>query len=45
MYMAGRCELDRDDKSDVFLYWKAYADDMPPRTGEVYLGNLLRLYG
>jgi hypothetical protein len=40
----GDKKLDRDDKSDVFLYWKAYADDMPPRIGEVYLGDISRLY-
>ncbi len=40
----GDVKLDRDDKSEVFLYWKAYADDMPPRTGEVYLGDISKLY-
>ena len=41
----GSPQLDRNDKSEVFLYWKAYADDMPPRIGEMYLGDIPRLYG
>lgn len=40
----GSTYLDRDNKSEVFIYWKAYADDMPPRTGEVYLGDIPRIY-
>ncbi|OQW34816.1 MAG: hypothetical protein A4E19_18040 [Nitrospira sp. SG-bin1] len=33
-------KFDRNDKTAVFLYWKVYADDMPPRAGELSLGDI-----
>lgn len=32
--------IDRDERRSVFLYWRVFADDMPPSSGQVYLGDI-----
>lgn len=37
--------VDRDEKREPILLWKAYADDMPPQFGQVRLGEIPTLTG
>lgn len=32
--------FDRDERRSVFLYWRVFADDMPPSSGQVYLNEI-----